>query len=72
MSKSSMATPEELLNDAIDAMAELHRSMTPDDLYENMLVPPAALRRFVDAHARLMYERARLTHNATVIGSLES
>ena len=42
-------------------MADLHDSMTPDDREENALVPPDALRRFVDAHARLMYERERLT-----------
>lgn len=55
-----MATPEELLNAAIQAMADLHDSMTPDDREENALVPPAALRKFVDAHARLLYERERM------------
>lgn len=55
-----MATPEQLLNDAIQAMADLHDSMTPDERQENALVPPDALRKFVDAHARLMFERERI------------
>jgi len=55
-----MATPEQLLNDAILAMAELHDSMVPDENEENAIVPPSAVRKFVDAHARLMYERERI------------
>lgn len=50
----------ELLNDAIAAMAKLHGSMTPDERAENAIVPPAAVREFVDAHARLLYEREHL------------
>lgn len=52
-----------LLNDAIAAMAKLHDSMTPDERAENAIVPPAAVREFVDAHARLLYERNRMPPN---------
>lgn len=55
-----MATHEQLLNDAILAMADLHGSVTTDEREENWLIPPAALRIFVDAHARLLYERERV------------
>lgn len=58
-----MATPTDLLNDALLAMADLHDSMTPDESCENAIVPPDAVRRFVDAHARLMFERERMTPN---------
>lgn len=58
-----MATPEQLLNDAINAMAELHDSMVPDEDQMNAIIPPIAVRKFVDAHARLMYERERMLIN---------
>lgn len=58
-----MATAEQLLDDAINAMAELHDSMTPDENQENAIVAPADFRKFVDAHARLLYERNRMTRD---------
>lgn len=58
-----MATAEQLLDDAINAMAELHDGMKPDENEECALVEPEAFRKFVDAHARLLYERERMTRN---------
>lgn len=57
-------TAAQLLDDALSAMAELHDSMKPDENEENALVSPEAFRRFVDAHARLMFERERMREAA--------
>jgi len=62
-----MATPTELLNGALLAMAELHDSMTPDEREENAILPAAAVRKFVDSHARLMFERERMTPDMEMI-----
>lgn len=56
-----MKTASELLDKAIMAMADLHDSWTPDERKENAIVPPDAARRFVDAHAELLYERERMS-----------
>jgi hypothetical protein len=61
-----MATPEQLLDDAINAMAELHNNMEPDENEENAIIKPMDLRKFVDAHARLLYERERMSPKAGV------
>lgn len=55
-------TPLKLLDDAIAAMAELHRSAEPieDDPEINAKVPAASFRTFTDTHANLLYQRARL------------
>lgn len=55
-----MNTAADLLNDAIAAMEKLHASMVPDERAEDAIVPPAAVREFVDAHARLLFERKRI------------
>ncbi|MDB5802297.1 MAG: hypothetical protein JWL63_3236 [Rhodocyclales bacterium] len=54
-------TYEQLLNDAIDAMTALQESLMPHgDCPGYAVAPPTALRGFVDAHARLLFERAQL------------
>jgi len=53
-------TARQLLDDAIMAMKDLHDNWVPDEREENAIVSPDAARRFVDAHARLLYERERL------------
>ena len=67
-----MATPTELLNCALLAMAELHDSMTPDEREENAILPAAAVRKFVDSHARLMFERERMVDLGAVIKIAEA
>lgn len=56
----TMPTSEQLLNDAINAMSELHDRMAPDEDQMNAIIPPDAVRKFTDAHARLLYERERM------------
>ena len=67
-----MATPTELLNGALLAMAELHDSMTPDEREENAILPAAAVRKFVDSHAMLMFERERMVDLDAVIKIAEA
>ena len=55
-----MATYQELLDDAIKAMEDLHNSMGQAEESESAIVPPEAIRKFVDAHAHLLYERRQL------------
>ncbi len=57
-------TARTLLDQAIDVMSELHRSIEPmeDDPELAGRVPPAAMRKFVDALAQIDYQRCRLTH----------
>lgn len=51
-----------LLGRAVDVMTALHSAIEPMDDEEEVpgRVPPAAMRAFADAHAKLLYERARL------------
>jgi hypothetical protein len=61
MKGNSMETAEHLLNEALEEMEVLHASMIPNDSEQmDAIVPAAAVRRFVDAHARLLYERRQL------------
>ena len=53
---------KQLLDQAIDAMTELHRSATSDLDEETAVVPAAEFRKFVDAHARLLYERNHMEY----------
>jgi hypothetical protein len=53
-------TYEELLNDAITAMAKLLASAQQCDDGEYAIINPADFREFVDAHAILLYERRKL------------
>lgn len=52
-------TPQ-LLDDALAAMSALHESLEPNDNeQQDATVPAAALRNFVDVHAKLLFERKR-------------
>ena len=62
----------QLLDDAIAAMAELHGAITPDENEDDAMVPAAAMRKFVDAHARLMYERAHMVNGPNLAEELRS
>lgn len=57
---AEMATYQELLDDAIKAMEDVHHNMAQADESESAIVPPEVIRKFVDAHARLLYERRQL------------
>lgn len=54
-------THETLLNDAIAIMSELHNNAELDEDGENVIISPADWRKFVDAHAKLLYERKKLS-----------
>lgn len=47
----------ELLQDARNAMTELHQAAIPDESTEGVpaIIPPEAFRKFVDAHAQLLF-----------------
>lgn len=53
-----------LLNQAVEAMEALHSKIEPDEECEDGIVPAAALRAFVDAHAELLYRRKSLAPKA--------
>ena len=53
-----MSNAAELLDQAIEAMSKFHAQLLPNDEFAE--VPAAAIREFVDTHARLMFERRQL------------
>lgn len=55
----------ELLQDAKRAMTELHEAAVPDESTEGVpaIIPPAAFRKFVDAHAMLCFCLHQRGHN---------
>lgn len=56
-----------LLDSAIDAMTELHENMQ-DDEHGTATIEYEHVRKFVDAHADLLYERNQLRCAAAEIG----
>ena len=55
----------ELLQDAKRAMTELRQAAIPDESAEGVpaIIPPAAFRKFVDAHAMLCFCLHQRGHN---------
>lgn len=57
---SEPITADALLNDAICSMERLLESLSPDERAEDATVPAAAVRKFVDDHARLLNLRSHM------------
>lgn len=52
-----------LLSDAITVMGQLHSSLIPFEDGQDAIVPAKAVREFVDAHAKLLFDRNQIkTH----------
>lgn len=60
----------ELLQDACNAMTELHQAAIPDESTEGVpaIIPPESFRKFVDAHAELLFLMRQRGHSPTKQG----
>lgn len=60
--RKSLEKTRVLLDKAINAMTELHENIKPEeDEFSEPTVSILALRKFVDVHAELLFERNKLT-----------
>lgn len=59
-----------LLQDACNAMTELHQAAIPDESTEGVpaIIQPESFRKFVDAHAQLLFLLHQRGHNPTKQG----